>query len=136
MKSANPEAKPAIAPNYLATEHDQQEAIAGCRMLQRLAASKPMQAYISEQFTPSRRPQTDDELLADFRQRCNTVYHACGTCRMGDSAENAVVDQQLAVYGTQGLYVMDASVFPLITSGNTNAPTMMLAARAAAGIRG
>jgi choline dehydrogenase len=73
----------------------------------------------------------DDEILADFRDRGGTVFHLCGTCRMGPDAGKAVVDPRLRVHGVAGLRVCDASAFPDITSANTNAPTLMLADRAA-----
>jgi choline dehydrogenase len=73
----------------------------------------------------------DEAILADFRARCGTVFHPVGTCRMGPDACQAVVDEALRVHGVAGLRVVDASVFPSITSGNTNAPTLMVAHRAA-----
>jgi choline dehydrogenase len=74
---------------------------------------------------------TDESLLEDFRNRSGTVYHPVSTCRMGRDAESAVVDPQLRVFGIEGLRVADASVFPNVTSGNTNGPTIMLAHKAA-----
>jgi len=74
---------------------------------------------------------SDGQILADFRERCGTVFHPIGTCRMGADPQTSVVNPRLQVHGVQGLRVVDASVFPNITSGNTNAPTMMLAYRAA-----
>jgi choline dehydrogenase len=73
----------------------------------------------------------DDGLLGDFKQRASTVYHASCTCRMGADDRTAVLDERLRVYGVAGVRVVDASAFPNITSGNTNAPTLMLAMRAA-----
>jgi choline dehydrogenase len=81
---------------------------------------------------PDLRVMDDDQILADFRERSGTVFHPVGTCRMGQNAQSSVVNPQLQVHGVQGLRVIDASVFPNLTSGNTNAPTMMLAHRAAA----
>jgi choline dehydrogenase len=81
---------------------------------------------------PSPSVQSDDDLTQDFRNRSGTVYHPCGTARMGSDPLTSVVDQRLRVRGIDGLVVADASVFPSIISGNTNAPTMMVASRAAA----
>jgi choline dehydrogenase len=77
------------------------------------------------------RTMDDATILDDFRKRCGTVFHPVGTCRMGRDPAQSVVDPQLRVHGVTGLRVVDASVFPNVTSGNTNAPTMMLAWRAA-----
>jgi len=73
----------------------------------------------------------DDEILRDFRERATTVYHPCGTCRMGPDIQRAVVNADLEVFGINGLRVVDASIFPNITSANTNAPTIMVAHEAA-----
>jgi choline dehydrogenase len=73
----------------------------------------------------------DDQIVADFRQRASTVFHPVGTCRMGCDPQTAVVDNRLRVHGIQGLRVVDASVFPALTSGNTNAPTIMVAQKGA-----
>ena len=75
---------------------------------------------------------SDDEIVEDFRQRCGTVYHPVGTCRMGGDPQTNAVDPQLRVHGTTGLRVVDASVFPNITSGNTNAPAIMVGQKGAA----
>ena len=74
---------------------------------------------------------TDDDMLDDFRSRASTVFHPCGTCRIGATSATSVVDSRLRVHDIDGLRVVDASTFPNITSGNTNAPTLMLAMRAA-----
>jgi choline dehydrogenase len=74
---------------------------------------------------------TDDSLLDDFRERSGSVFHACGTCGMGADATRSVVDHRLKVHGLSGLRVIDASVFPAVTSGNTNAPTIMVAEKGA-----
>jgi choline dehydrogenase len=74
---------------------------------------------------------TDADIIGDFQQRATTVYHPCGTCRMGPKPDRAVVDAELRVHGIEALRVVDASVFPNITSANTNAPTLMVAHQAA-----
>lgn len=123
--------KPAINPNFLSTEQDVQEAIAGSRLMRRIVQSPALQQVIIEETIPGTQVQTDEEMLEFFRANSGSIYHLCGTCVMGKSAEDSVVDSQLRVHGVQGLRVVDASVFPNVTSGNINAPVMMLAERAA-----
>ena len=122
---------PKIAPNYLSTEQDQAEAIAGGRLLQRLEATPAIQAIIRETIPPVLGGMSDADLLADFRARCSTVFHPTSTCRMGASAADSVVDNRGRVFGIDGLRVVDASIFPTVPSGNTNAPAMMVGAKAA-----
>lgn len=118
---------PKIAPNYLSTEQDQAEAIAGGKLLQRLEATPAIKAIIQETIPPVLAPMNDADLLADFRARCSTVFHPTSTCRMGASAADSVVDNRGRVFGIEGLRVVDASIFPTVTSGNTNAATIMVA---------
>ena len=131
IRSADPLEKPLIYPNYLDTERDIKEAIEGCRVLRELAASEPIAKLIKSEKLPGWQVQSDEELLADFRERAGTIYHAVGTCRMGQNVANSVVDEKLRVHGVSGLRVIDASVFPAITSGNTNAPSIMVGERGA-----
>lgn len=132
ISSADPLSKPLIYPNYLDTEKDVQEAIAGCKILRDLSQSEPIQSVIQEETKPGLDIQSDDDLLEDFRERAGTIYHAVGTCRMGQDPASSVVDERLRVHGVAGLRVVDASIFPAITSGNTNAPTMMVGEKGAA----
>jgi choline dehydrogenase len=118
-------------PNYLSTEQDVADARAGCRLLRRLAATRPLADIITGEISPGALVQTDDDLLADFRERADTVYHPAGSCAMGPDPRTAVVDAQLRVHGIDGLRVIDASIFPTLTSGNTNAPTVMVAEKGA-----
>lgn len=131
ISSANPLDKPLIYPNYLDSEKDIQEAIAGCKILRDLSQSDAIRSVIEEETKPGLGRQTDDELLEDFRERAGTIYHAVGTCRMGQDTADSVVDERLRVHGVKGLRVVDASIFPSITSGNTNAPTMMVGEKGA-----
>lgn len=131
IRSADPLDKPLIHPNYLDTDKDIQEAIEGCRILRDLAASAPMAKLIESETLPGAEVQTDEALLADFRERAGTIYHAVGTCRMGQNSADSVVDERLRVHGVSGLRVIDASVFPSITSGNTNAPSIMVGEKGA-----
>jgi len=131
ISSANPLDKPLIYPNYLDAEKDIQEAIAGCKILRDLSQSEAIQSVIEEETKPGLSLQSDAELLEDFRERAGTIYHAVGTCRMGKDPTSSVVDERLRVHGVKGLRVVDASIFPAITSGNTNAPTMMVGEKGA-----
>ncbi len=133
--SADPAAPPAIRPNYLATEQDAAEAIQGCRLVRRLLAAPALRAITAEEMPPFAGAESDDALLAVFRETAGSIYHPCGTAAMGPDPATAVVDARLRVHGVPGLRVVDASVFPTITSGNINAPTMMVAEKGAALIR-
>ncbi|WP_420411802.1 GMC family oxidoreductase [Roseibium sp.] len=131
IKSAYSSTAPAIQPNSLATEEDQQSVIAGGKLCQKIMMAKALQAIVERPQGPELLTMNEDALLADFRERAGTVYHPVSTCRMGKDQTNSVVDPRLKVHGIDRLRVVDASAFPNITSGNTNAPTMMLALRGA-----
>lgn len=131
LRSANPFDAPEIHPNSLSTNHDLNEMIEGCKLLRRIAASPALQSVIDEEITPGPAVQSDEDMLEDTRNRASTVFHPVSTCRMGpDSTEN-VVDARLKVYGVDGLRVVDASIFPTVTSGNTNAPAIMVGEKGA-----
>ncbi|MFC0590661.1 GMC family oxidoreductase [Novosphingobium aquiterrae] len=132
LASADPTQHPVIQPNYLATQHDIDDVLAGNRLLRRLAATRPLADIITEEIVPGVQIDGDAALLDDFRNRADTVYHPTSTCMMGRDIDTAVVDHRLRVHGVQGLRVIDASIFPNITSGNTNAPTVMVAEKGAA----
>ena len=136
LASADPAVHPRIQPNYLATQHDIDDVIAGNRLLRQIARAAPLADIITEELVPGAAVAGDEALLEDFRSRADTVYHPTSTCMMGPDSRTAVVDARLRVYGVQGLRVIDASIFPTITSGNTNAPTVMVAEKGAAMIRG
>ena len=131
IKSADSTVAPQIQPNSLATEEDRQQSIAGGRLCQRIMHSNAMLDLVECSIAPHLNELDDAGLLEDFRQRASTVFHPVSTCRMGKSQQVSVVDSRLKVHGVAGLRVIDASTFPNITSGNTNAPTMMLALKAA-----
>ncbi|TNF58562.1 MAG: choline dehydrogenase [Rhodobacteraceae bacterium] len=131
ISAADPDAAPLIRPNSLSTNEDCEQVIAGGLFCQRLAGTTAMRRLIESAMDPDLRKMTPDDILADFRQRSGTVFHPVGTARMGADAATSVVSPRLKVHGLDGLRVVDASVFPNLTSGNTNAPTMMLAYRAA-----
>ena len=132
IRSPDPFVHPVIAPNYLATDKDITEALAGARLTRQLATTAPLSGVITGEILPGAHLQSDEDLLEDFRDRADTVYHPVGTCRMGADPTCSVVDARLRVHGVQGLRVIDASIFPTITSGNTNAPTVMVAEKGAA----
>jgi choline dehydrogenase len=130
--SSDPQRHPAIAPNYLSTEHDLTEARLGIALLRQIASAEPLSGVITEELVPGPRVQGEAALFEDFRQRADTVYHPTSTCAMGPDPASSVVDPRLRVHGIAGLRVIDASIFPAITSGNTNAPTVMVAEKGAA----
>jgi choline dehydrogenase len=136
LRSADPTAKARIITNSLSEPEDVESLIAGMRLAREIAAQGPLAEIVLKELKPG--PQTLDrsELEADLRRRLMLIYHPVGTARMSDTHQQAVVDSQLRVHGVQGLRVIDASVMPLITGGNTNAPTIMIAERGADLIRG
>lgn len=137
LKSANPFEAPRILFNYLKTEQDRADMRAGARLVREIIEQPAMAAFKGEELVSGPAAQTDEQLDAWARQVTETGYHASGTCKMGlaDDPE-AVVDPQLRVLGFEGLRVVDASIMPIIVSGNTNAPTVMIAEKASDMIRG
>ena len=131
IRSPRADDAPVIRANYLDHEDDRTDAVAMARVIERLQNTPRLKSLLADDpLTPLDR-MDDDEILADLRDRGGTVFHLCGTCRMGPDATTAVLDPRLRVHGIEGLRVCDAAAFPNITSANTNAPTMMLADRAA-----
>jgi choline dehydrogenase len=128
ITTPDPNAAPEIHPNSLSADYDQQGAIRSVQAIHRLAAAASLAAVTGRAITPL--PDAENA-LEDFRARASTVFHPTSTCRMGRDRATSVVDSRCRVHGVEGLRVVDASVFPAVTSGNTNAPTMMLAMRAA-----
>jgi choline dehydrogenase-like flavoprotein len=135
LRSADPADKPRILTNSLAEREDVAALVAGVKLAREWAATEPLASSIVREIFPGPDVRSDEELEADARRRVELLYHPSGTCAMG-GGEQAVVDPQLRVRGIDGLRVVDASVFPLIPGGNTNAPTIMVAERAADLIRG
>jgi choline dehydrogenase len=130
IRSADPAAHPAITLNYLATEADLAVAVAGLRFTRRIMAANALARFAPREWKPGPELQTDAELRRAAADLGTTIYHPVGTCRMGVDAD-AVVDDRLRVRGVERLRVIDASVMPRITSGNTNAPTVMIAEQGA-----
>ena len=130
LKSANPFEAPAIRFNYLTAPEDCRVMVTGVRWIRRLFATPPFADGVVAETSPGAACRGDDEILAYLREKAQAMYHPVGTCKMGDDSM-AVVDSRLRVHGIGGLRVVDASIMPTITSGNTNAPTIMIAERAA-----
>jgi len=130
IKSSNPEEHPAIRPNYLTARLDQETAVESLKIARRIFNASPLDQYRGVELEPGADVRSDDELLSYARERGNTIYHPVGTCKMG-SDPMAVVDDQLRVHGVRNLRVVDASIMPTLVSGNTNAPTIMIAEKAA-----
>jgi len=132
IRSADPFAAPQIHPGYLSAPEDLDELAEGAAMLRRIAATAPLAGAVTREVLPGARMTDPDALREDIRARSGTVFHPCGTCAMGpEAAAGAVVDARLRVHGLAGLRVVDASIFPRITSGNLNAPTIMVGEKAA-----
>jgi choline dehydrogenase len=130
IHSPDPDDPPAIHPNYLSTSTDQSVTVAGMKLSRRICASAAMAPFVAEELLPGVDVQGDEALLESARSIAQTIYHPVGSCAMG-AGERAVVDECLRVRGVDRLRVVDASIMPTITSGNTNAPTIMIAEKAA-----
>ena len=131
LRSADLNAPPLIVPNSLATDHDVNELVEGSLFLRRLAAMPALAGAIESELEPGPQVQTREQLVEDIRRRASTVFHPVSTCRMGLDPQLNVVDHRLKVHGMSGLRIIDASVFPAVTSGNINAPTIMVAEKGA-----
>ena len=134
LRSADPDDKPVIRANYLSAPGDQHVMVAAARVARRLGRTAPFSGLVLEELAPSPEIESDDDLLDYVRASGTTVYHPCGTCRMGGDA-GAVVDPELRVRGIDGLRIADASVTPLVPSSNIQPAVMMVAERAADFIR-
>lgn len=134
LRSADPMADPAIQPNYLADPVDLETLVAGVRAARRILGAPAFDAYRGRELFPGAAARSDAAIEAFIRQRCETLYHPVGTCRMGVDGM-AVVDPELRVRGVSGLRVVDASIMPTLIGGNTNTPTTMIAEKAADLIR-
>ncbi len=131
ISTPDPYDAPEIHPNYLATTEDQRTMIDGVRLARRIAAAPSFAAVIDAELLPGPEITSDEDLAAYVRGQAWTVFHPCGTCRMGREPAKSVVDPKLKVHGLDGLRIADASIFPIIPSGNTNAPSIMVGEKAA-----
>ena len=129
-KSSEPHVAPEISPNYMSDPNDGRVLLAGMKMTRSIFAAPMIAQHSQGEIMPGPNVRTDDELLDYARQTGTTIYHPVGTCRMGDGP-SAVVDSRLRVHGIGGLRVIDASIMPTLTTGNTNAPTIMIGEKGA-----
>lgn len=134
LKSADAMQAPIIDPNYLSAELDRRTNVIALRRLREILAAPALRPFITEEFLPGPALSTDEELLTYCRERGNTIFHPVGTCKMGQD-NKAVVDARLRVHGVERLRIVDGSIMPTLTSGNTNAPIIMIGEKAASMIR-
>jgi len=123
---------PLIRPNFLTTQKDVDEAIKGGQLVRRIMSAPALKAIMVQETKPGKLVQSEAEMLAYFRAESGSIYHLCGSCAMGPDPSTSVVSNRLKVHGLDNLRVVDASIFPTVTSGNINAPTMMVAEKGAA----
>ena len=136
IHSADANQHPVIQPNYLSTDHDRQVAVDSLRLARRISAADALAKYSPEEFMPGTSYESDAALIDAAGNIGTTIFHPVGTCKMGPSSDiDAVVDARLRVHGVEHLRVVDASIMPTITSGNTNSPTIMIAERGSEMIR-
>ncbi|MEO8566876.1 MAG: choline dehydrogenase [Betaproteobacteria bacterium] len=133
IRSADPLTPPAMQANYLSAQADRETLIAGIRLARRLAATRALSPYVKTEYRPGPAVESDADLLEFARNTSGTIFHPSGTCKMGDAARDrqAVVDSELRVHGLAGVRVVDCSIMPTLTSGNTNVPVVMIAEKAA-----
>lgn len=134
VKSSDPTVPPEIHPRYLSAPEDLDELVAATAIIRRIAEQPQIASAIAREIRPGPETTTREAIVEDIRRRATSIYHPCGTCRMGPDPE-AVVDARLRVKGIAGLRVADASIFPTITAGNINAPSIMTGEKAASLIR-
>ncbi|HWZ43273.1 MAG TPA: GMC oxidoreductase [Candidatus Saccharimonadales bacterium] len=136
LRSSNPLDAPAIVANYLADARDMTVLVEGIRLARRIAQAAAFNPYRGSERKPGKEIQSDDALQAYIRQTAETLYHPVGTCKMGPTSDPmAVVDSELRVRGVEHLRVVDASIMPTVPGGNTHAPTIMVAEKAADMVR-
>jgi len=135
IRSPEPTTPPAMHPAYLSTNADCEAMLQGLHLIRRIATTPAFRAIAECEMRPGPDLQDDADLLEHIKRECGTVFHQCGTARMGADAAMSVVDQRLRVHGLEHLRVADASIFPTIPSGNTNAPAIMVGEKAADLIR-
>ena len=129
IRSTDPFEAPSMQPNYLSTETDRRYAVAGIKLARALASTNALKPYVAQEYRPGPQANSDEDLLEFARNYGATIFHASGTCKMG-ADPMAVVDDKLRVHGIAGLRVVDCSIMPTLTSGNTHAPVVMIAEKA------
>jgi len=130
LRSPNPKDAPSIQMNYLQSQSDVQKLVAAIKLIRKLFYTSAFDEFRGQEVAPGANVQSDEALIAYIREVCGTVFHPVGTCKMGTDPM-AVVDPELRVYGVEGLRVVDASIMPTLTTGHTNAPTIMIGEKAA-----
>jgi len=135
LRSADPRDTPAMFPNYLSAENDRRTIVDSLKLCREFLATDHLRRFIDSEYLPGPHVQSDEDLLEYARKTGGTTFHQTSTCRMGPDPM-AVVDAELRVHGMEGLRVVDASIMPTVASGNTNAPTIMIAEKASDMIRG
>jgi choline dehydrogenase len=131
IASNDPRVAPKIEPNYLTHKDEVQDLLEGVKLIRKLAQTAQLQAITLDEMSPGIDCKSDAQLIEDIRNNADTVFHPCGTCRMGPDPHNNVVDNELKVHGLEGLRVVDASIFPNVVCGNINAATIMVGEKAA-----
>jgi choline dehydrogenase len=132
IASRHAEDAPLIRPNYLTTQKDVDEVVKGSQLVRKIMGCEALQAVTVEETKPGNRVRSDADMLQYFREEAGSIYHLCGSCAMGQDPSTSVVSSRLRVHGIDNLRIVDASIFPNVTSGNINAPTMMVAEKGAA----
>jgi choline dehydrogenase-like flavoprotein len=130
LASADPLAAPLIDPNFLSERDDMERLVRGFKLMRTILQQPALAGYGGKELPASAKARSDEQIEAFIRDHADTIYHPVGTCRMGSGALD-VVDAELRVHGVQGLRVVDASIMPEVVSGNTNAPVIMIAEKAA-----
>ena len=130
LKNSDPYTAPAIYPNYFFDEFDMKEMLEGSKFLRELSAAPSLATIIEREIEPGPEAQSDESLIEDIKNRSATVYHPVGTCRMGIHEKENVVNPRLQTHGLKNLRIVDASIFPTLISGNTNASVIMVAEKA------
>jgi choline dehydrogenase len=130
IRSSDPMEAPLIQPNYMSTEYDRNLMLKGMRLMRQFTAAPAFKSVIEEEVYPGTSTQTNEQMMEFVRDNAWTVFHPCCSCRMGQNSKLSVVNEKLQVHGIQNLRIADASVFPSIPTGNTNAPSIMVGEKA------
>ena len=121
---------PQIQPNYMSTEHDRNLMLKGMHLMRKFTATPAFRSVIDDEVYPGVSTESDEQMMGFLRDNAWTVFHPCCTCRMGQDTNLSVVNEKLQVHGIRKLRIADASIFPSIPTGNTNAPTIMVGEKA------